>query len=217
MSIGIKVLTFQFLVSKMIKLEKRFPGQRDEEATVLLARVHWFRFVGHILLSLFLIVIWLVALLLLQTYSPAFLTGIWGQVFVLFSGAYFLFVLLFLFIGWLNYYLDVWIVTNERLVDIDQRSLFNRSVSQLSLRKIQNVRAEVKGILPTLLRFGDVDVESAGADVGRFSFRSIPKPFEVERKVLELAQYVSEHLDTEEAKKDIATSRGEFKDKNGVV
>lgn len=178
----------------MIKLESRFPGQRDQETTVLLARVHWFRFIGHFFLTILLFIIWVVALLLLQIYLPAFLTGMWGQVFVLFSSAYFLFILLFLFIGWLNYYLDVWIVTNERLVDIDQKSLFDRSVSQLSLRKIQNVKAEVKGILPTLLRFGDVDVESAGADVGRFSFRSIPKPFEVERKVLELAQYVSEHI-----------------------
>lgn len=198
MSVGIKVLTFQFLVSKMIKLERRFPGQRDEEVTVLLARVHWFRFLGHIFLTLLLAIIWFVALFLLQAYLSAFLTGMWGQVFVLFSGAYFLFVLLFLFIGWLNYYLDVWIVTNERLIDIDQKSLFDRSVSQLSLRKIQNVRAEVKGILPTLLRFGDVDVESAGADVGRFSFRSIPKPFEVERKVLRLAQHVSEQVGEKE-------------------
>ncbi|MFC1686462.1 PH domain-containing protein [Patescibacteria group bacterium] len=192
----------------MIKLESKFPGQRDQETTVLLARVHWARFAGHITLFLFLAVVWFIAFILLQIYFPALLSEMWGQTFVLFSSAYFLFLLLFLFIGWLNYYLDVWIVTNERLVDIDQKSLFDRSISQLSLSKIQNVKAEMKGILPTFLRFGDVDVESAGADVGRFSFRSIPNPFEVERKVLELSQYVSEHISKGQTQSGDSTKDG---------
>ena len=172
----------------MIELKKQFPGQQTDEKTVLLARVHWFRFAGSLIFTLFLVVLWFVAWTLINQYSPALLKGMWGNIGMLFSFAYFLFIALYLFISWINYYLDVWILTNERLIDIDQKSLFSRSISELSLEQVQNVKAETKGFLSTLLRFGDVNVETAGAEIGRFTFRSIPKPFEVEEKVLVLSE-----------------------------
>ncbi len=172
----------------MRELKKQFPGQQADEKTVLLARVHWFKFAGNLLFAFVLVLMWFVAWALIDQYLPTLLQGMWGNIWILFSFLYFLFVALFLYIGWLNYYLDVWILTNDRLIDIDQKGLFNRSVSQLSLGQVQNIKAEIKGFLPVLLRFGNVDVETAGAEVGRFSFRNIPKPFEVEEKVLILVE-----------------------------
>ncbi len=172
----------------MLELKKQFPGQQADEKTVLLARVHWFRFAGSLIFTFILIALWFAARVLIGQYFPGLLKGMWGNIWVLFSFAYFLFIMLFLFISWINYYLDVWILTDERLIDIDQRSLFSRSISELNLEQVQNVKAETKGFLSTLLHFGDVNVETAGAEVGRFTFRSIPKPFEVEEKVLILAE-----------------------------
>ncbi len=181
----------------MIKLRKHFPGQRRDETTVILSRVHWFKFMGHLFFVLTLILVWLISYILIDAYLPELLEEAWRNLFILISSAYFLFVILFAYVGWLNYYLDIWLVTNQRLIDIDQRALFSRHVSQLNLRKIQNVKVDVDGIIPTFLQFGDVDVESAGAEAGRFSFRSIPHPYRMERKILALARIASKRLRTQ--------------------
>ena len=65
----------------------------------------------------------------------------------------------------MDYYLDVWIITSHRIIDINQNGLFSRVVAQYRLERIQNVTADVSGFLPTVFNFGDVKVETAGAEV----------------------------------------------------
>lgn len=77
---------------------------------------------------------------------------------------------------WTNYYLDVWLVTNKRVIDIEQHGLFSRDLSEFRLDRIQDVTIEVKGIVPTLLHFGDIHVQTAGE--GReFTIKGIPHPY----------------------------------------
>ncbi len=73
-----------------------------------------------------------------------------------------LFVWISLFIKFTNYYLDAWVITNKRLVDIDQKSLFSRTIATLNIDRIQDVRIEVFGILRTVLGIGTIHVETAG-------------------------------------------------------
>jgi hypothetical protein len=51
-----------------------------------------------------------------------------------------LFVWVSLFIRFTNYYLDSWVITNKRIVDIDQKSLFTRTTRNAKLG--QNTRRE---------------------------------------------------------------------------
>lgn len=95
----------------------------------------------------------------------------------------FFFSMLWLFITWItfmiiwtNYYLDVWIVTNKRIIDIEQFSLFSRDLSEFRLDRVQDVTIEVNGLLPTLLHFGDVHVQTAGASRD-FIIKGVPKPY----------------------------------------
>jgi len=95
----------------------------------------------------------------------------------------FFFGVLWLFIAWItfmviwtNYYLDVWIITNKRIIDIEQYGLFSRDLSEFRLDRIQDVTIEVKGILPTLLKFGDIHVQTAG-ESREFVIKSIPRPY----------------------------------------
>ncbi|MEJ0054140.1 MAG: PH domain-containing protein [bacterium] len=74
----------------------------------------------------------------------------------------------FLWIGAFNvftrYFLDVWVITTERVVDIHQFGFFRREVSSFLLAHIQDVTTNVNGILPTLFGFGTIHVETAGHD-----------------------------------------------------
>lgn len=66
------------------------------------------------------------------------------------------------FVRWTDYYLDVWYVTPERIVDVDQMGLFSRRVSSMRFERIQDVTSDVGGFIATFLDYGDIHVQSAG-------------------------------------------------------
>jgi uncharacterized membrane protein YdbT with pleckstrin-like domain len=68
----------------------------------------------------------------------------------------------FIFIAWTNYFLDMWVVTNHRVINIDQRNLFYRDMTTLMIEKIQDVTVEVRGVLATLFGFGKLTLRTAG-------------------------------------------------------
>jgi len=86
---------------------------------------------------------------------------------------------LFLWVGAFNtftrYYLDVWVITNKRIVDIHQFGFFRRQVSIFLLAHIQDVTTDVSGVLPTLFGFGTIHVETAGQEE-RFLMRGLRDP-----------------------------------------
>lgn len=104
---------------------------------------------------------------------------------ILGTSIYLLSIWLFLFSAFLDYYLDLWIVTNDRIMNIEQHGLFGRTVSELNLTKIQDVTSEIKGIIPTLFNYGDVHIQTA-AEEKRFVFEQVPNPHEVRKGILEL-------------------------------
>ena len=83
----------------------------------------------------------------------------------------FLVWLLFLWIGafvlWTNYYLDIWVITDKRVIDVNQRTLFHRDITSLRLEKIQDVSVDVSGLLATLFSFGKLTINTPGDSAGR--------------------------------------------------
>lgn len=97
---------------------------------------------------------------------------------VLLVSLYYLFVWLFIFYHYFDFILDVWVVTDDRVVNIEQKALFIREASNLEIGKIQDVTAEVKGILPTIFGYGNVYIQTAG-ERERFVFRTVRQPHHV--------------------------------------
>jgi len=87
------------------------------------------------------------------------------------------------FLAFANYYLDVFIVTNERVIHIEQLGLFRRRIAELRLERVQDVTIEQLGVLPTLFHFGTVRVQTAG-EAGAFVFSSIPRPIQVKEMIM---------------------------------
>jgi len=106
---------------------------------------------------------------------------------VMFISAWYLFAAVLFFTNFIDFFLDVWIVTNERLLDIQQKGLFHRIINEARLYRVQNVRIEIKGMLQSIFHFGNVVIETAG-ETGQLVFRNIPHPDVVARRVMELAQ-----------------------------
>lgn len=112
--------------------------------------------------------------------EPLVSAGLW-----LFGGVYCIFVLNLMMMQWIIWYLDIWVLTSNRLIDTQLVSLFNRKMSQIPLSQVQDVQVDVKGYLPALFRFGNVKVQSAGKE-GFFQMHAIEEPREAAKKILEL-------------------------------
>jgi len=95
-----------------------------------------------------------------------------------------LFLWEFAFIVWLDYHLDVWIVTTERIVDIELFGLFRIEVSEFKLSALQDVSVDVRGILHTFFNFGNVHIQTAGA-LRQFVFEQVPHPHEIKKQILD--------------------------------
>jgi len=90
-----------------------------------------------------------------------------SEILGLYAFFYFIFVSFLWLIGfysWTNYYLDLWILTDKRLISVDQKGFFSREVSSIRLDKIQDINIETHGLLNTILRIGTIKVQSAGTD-----------------------------------------------------
>jgi len=138
----------------------------ENEEVVYEVRKHWFVMVIPSLVGLLCALIPLFIYICLSTLLPAFDEVLKGYGVVLLSlwSFWILVWWVFWFIKWTDYYLDVWYITNKRIIDIEQRGIFHRIVSTLRYEKVQDITFEVKGIFEVFIGFGDVHVQTAGED-----------------------------------------------------
>ena len=168
----------------------RFPGQRKNEKVELVIRKHRISLLGKFLYLLAMIAIPWIVFYVVAPITFSFLTrSPYSELFLLLTLIYYLFLWLFVFIVWIDYYYDLWIITDQRLLDIEQKGFFSRVVSELDLEKIQDITSEVHGILPTLFEFGSIYIQTAG-EKNRFAMESIPHPITIRRKIVKLYEKV---------------------------
>lgn len=97
------------------------------------------------------------------------------------------------FIIWTDYFLDVLIVTNKRIINIEQKALFSREISSLRLDKIQDITIDISGILATFLSFGNIRIQTAG-EQEEFMIRFIRDPEMLKSAILKEHDRVVEAL-----------------------
>ncbi len=171
----------------------------NKEKHVKTIRRHWLVFVVGVLPFIF-------AGYLTSLIQEAFITGlVWTPVgtiefpgfpeeFVT-LGAGLLFLLLWLgmmhFIT--DFYLDTWIISDQRIVGILQRGFFSRQVNSFRIERIQDVQTDIHGFFPTLFNIGDVHVETAGHQHD-LVMRTVGNPQRVRRLIMEQIKKRSVHL-----------------------
>lgn len=70
-----------------------------------------------------------------------------------------------LFYQWIGWFFSVNILTDQRLIQITQKGIFNRSVVDIGINKIQSINYEVAGVEQTLLGFGTILVQTFVGDM----------------------------------------------------
>lgn len=112
-----------------------------------------------------------------------------GPVLVVILSMYVMGVWLVGLLEFTDYYLDVWIVTNLRIINVEQKGLFARVASELPLMNVQDATSTVTGMLHTFLNYGDVHIQTAG-EKERFLFKDVPHPERVKEQIITLMEQV---------------------------
>ena len=156
----------------MLKLENMQPGEKLE----MVIRRH--RIIYIILFLYFLvwvaITVWVLVISWFVLHSTLIMLIFW------------MFFSIFLYIEWLNHELDLFIVTNNRIVWTDQISFLNRNVAECNLWEVQQVNSHTKWLLANVLNYGDVIVQTAWANWNMLMWFA-PDSMQNARKVLNIA------------------------------
>ena len=159
--------------------------EKDERVLRVLHR-HWFDIVVQFLpLVVFLLVI--AGSFFVAPYLFTDVTVAGTEIFFFFQTFFLLIAWLYGFLIWVDYYLDIWVITTRRVVNIEQRGLFTRHVSELKFSQVQDVSTEVEGLIPTFLNYGNVHAQTA-AEEARFTFRHVPDPYHIKALLMEQQQ-----------------------------
>lgn len=165
-----------------------FPGQRPDEEVKFLLRKHPVTLVPVVLISCFLAVLPLAAYSLFLTPTFPFLARApYADLYFFLTSIYYGFLWIIVFIEWLDYYLDVWIITDQRILDIQQKNLFHRVASEIDLKRVQDISSAVEGPLQTFFQYGDIHIQTASEN-NLINPRQIPHPVTVRREIMELCK-----------------------------
>jgi hypothetical protein len=83
--------------------------------------------------------------------------------------------------SWIGWHFSVFIVTDQRFIQITQKGLFHRAVADLGLSQIQSVNYEVSGLQETLLGFGTIKMQTY---VGDLVIHDVHHPAKIQKKLL---------------------------------
>lgn len=82
--------------------------------------------------------------------------------------------------SWINWNFSVYIVTDQRFIQITQKGLFARSVVDIALNQIQMINYEITGIQETLLGFGTIRIQTY---VGELVIHDVHHPANTAKKL----------------------------------
>ena len=169
-----------------------FETQERDEPIVLFLRRHWITNVSWVLLALGLLAIPLILGFfpsnpLMDVLPPRF------QVFIYIL--WFLLILSFVFEKFLGWFFNIYIITDERVIDVDFYSMIYKQVASAALDKIEDITYRTGGLSGSLFNFGNILIQTAGQQPN-IEFESVPMPSKVVAILNELiAQEQQEILD----------------------
>ncbi len=161
---------------------------KASEKIELAIRRHWITFMPTIGLFTLLALVPIAVYYIFGQTAPDLISAEYPRAFiVLMFSVYELTIMLVFYSSFLMYYLDMIIITSDRVVQIQQKTLFSRSVSELDIYKIQDTTSEITGIVATILGYGKLTIETAG-EQENFIFDACPHVNDVRRTMMQLAK-----------------------------
>jgi uncharacterized membrane protein YdbT with pleckstrin-like domain len=85
--------------------------------------------------------------------------------------------------SWIGWHFSVFIITDQRFIQITQKGLFHRAVADIRLDQIQSINYEVSGLQETLLGFGTIKMQTY---VGDLVIHDVHHPAKIQKQLLSI-------------------------------
>lgn len=161
-----------------------FQTQEEGEEVILFFRQHPIVTVSWIVLTMFML-----TLPSVFAFFPPFATLPANYQIVITLGWY-MFTIGFALAKFMAWFFNVYIVTDERIVDVDFQNIFFRKISTAKIDEIQDVNITSSGAFETFFGYGNIFIQTASA-VSEFEFIAIPRPDEI-------GKFLNQLIDQEE-------------------
>lgn len=155
-------------------LDRFFFGKHleDDEKVARIVHTYWGAATNAFFWPIASLIVGFAALIIAPVPVVFFLDGLWM-----------LFCLSWIARSFFDYYLDVWIITDQGIIDLKWNGWFQRQSSRILYSDIQGVSYEISGIFGTINRTGKVTVEKMSTGTS-FSMSHIRNPRVVEGLIL---------------------------------
>lgn len=90
-----------------------------------------------------------------------------------------------LYIEWLNHELDMYVVTNNRVIGLEQIAFLNRAVTECNLWQIQEVNSKAKWLFANIFNYWTLSIQTAGSKT-TLKMEFCPDVMQTSRKVLNI-------------------------------
>ena len=164
---------------------KQFEGQYDDEEVLLVFRRHIVALRKGLYIVLIATIIGTIPVLIAPTSNTPF---------IIFLGVFFLGLCGF-FYHWVGWYFSAFVVTNLRFRQLTYHGLFQKSVIDIGLNKIQNISYNIPGFSGSLMGFGTLVIQTY---VGDLALDKVPHP---DKLYAELHKIIKE-TDSDQADQD---------------
>lgn len=155
-----------------------FEAQQEDEEIIILGRRHPVTNLGWLAIfcfAIFIPMIWR-EFPFFQVLSDLTITKI--------TILWYLALIFYAIQNFLLWFYNVYIVTNQRLVDVDFTGLLSKTVNVSELNNVEDVNYSQNGLMDSLFNMGDVIVQTASeqktpdasGELSAFTFESIPNP-----------------------------------------
>ncbi len=151
--------------------KKEFDDQLEDEETLFVFRKHPIVMRKGLILGLLALVLGVIPSLIRPEYSY-----LYGGL----AAGVLLGIIIFI-PSWISWYFSVYIVTDQRLLQIKQKGFWTRSVVDMNLNQIQMVNYEVAGVQETMLGFGTIMMQTF---VGDLVIHDVHHPEKTQKKIL---------------------------------
>ncbi len=169
------------------------------EKIITSVRKHWFIVLRTLVVFVILILIPPATLTFLPPVIADFNPELVGTLVNFSFSLYIMALLLFLFLFWMDYYLDIWIITDKRLIAIEQKGLFHREIAEIPLPHVQDITIEISGIVETFLKFGTIRIQTAGER--EFTIDNIPRLYEIKDIILKYSNVRAQQVEANQTQK----------------
>lgn len=149
-----------------------FRGQRPDEEVRLIVRRHPIVFFWPLLQSTIALA-FIVLALIFWGLSDIFYIVVTVLILIIFS---LIFKISFIYSN------SFCLVTNQRVINVDQRGFFNRVITETDYAKIQEVTNSTSGMIGTTFNIGEINILTAGKE-SQLTIRNIPDPYSIQQEI----------------------------------